>query len=157
MGMPGFRKQKPGKFGTQYITMQTGQIGGSNMLGSTTPLTANTTTTFRLGGPPVKCRLVKLSASCVTVGADADGTILARAMKYASVGDAASAVSADIDLEALVTREITAVGPLSTASDATRLFNGTGDTLEINVVSNSAAIDTQPAGLVFTALFEVLE
>lgn len=155
--MQNFRRPKPGNFGTDNLIVSSGQIGGANFAGGASPLTANATTVFRLPTPPVRCRLIKLAASVVTVPADADGTILAQAAKYSSSADAQVLISATLDLEALVTREITAVGPLSTATDAGRIFNGTGDALEINVVNNSAAIDTQPAGLVFTALFEQLQ
>lgn len=152
-----YPRQKPGSFGRQLITIASGQIGGSNYLGSTTPLTVNNTTTFRLGTPAVKCQLIKLAASQVTVGADADGTILARAMKYDAAADAQVQVSEDIDLEAATTRELQVAAAKASATAAQRVFNGTSDTLEVNVVNNSAAIDTQPAGLVFTAVFEVLE
>jgi hypothetical protein len=149
-------RQKPGNFGRQLIALTSGQIGGANYLGGASPLTVNSTTTFRLGALPVRCRFIKLGASQVTVVSDADGTVLARAMRYSAAGDAAAAISADIDLEAGTTREQQTAGQISTATEAGVTFEA-GDTCEINVVNNSAAIDTQPAGLVFAALFEVLE
>lgn len=157
MAFPGFRREKPGQFGTALIQVVSGQIGGADYLGGAAPLTANATTTFRLGTPPVKCRLIKLAASQVTVAADADGTTIARAMKYDAAANAQVQVSADIDLEAATTRELQVAQVYASATDPQRVFNGTTDTLEVNVVNNSAAIGTQPAGLVFTCLFEVLE
>lgn len=147
---------KPGRLGQATVLCASGQIGGANYLGGASPLTVNNTTTFRLPTPPYKSQFLRLCASVVTVPADADGTILARAMKYDAAADAQVTLSADIDLEALVTRELTRVGILSTATPPQLVFNGTSDALEINVVNNSAAIDTQPAGLVFTVAFALL-
>jgi hypothetical protein len=151
-----YPRQKPGAFGRQLIALQVGPIGPADYLGGAAPLTVNDTTIFRGGAVPVRCRFLKLGASQTTVVADADGTVLARAMKYDAGDDAATAVSSDIDLEAGTAREQQTAGQLSTATEATLTFDA-GDTLEINVVNNSAAINTQPAGLVFVALFEVLE
>lgn len=148
---------KPGRFGTGTVLCASGQIGGANYLGGATPLTVNDTTVFRLPTPPVKSRFLWLAASVVTVPVDADGSILARAAKYNAATDAQVIVSSDINLETLVTREITRAGLLATATLAAPIFNGSSDSLEVNVVNNSAAIDTQPAGLVFTVAFEVLQ
>lgn len=152
-----FFAPRPGRFGTATVLAQTGQIGGANFLGGASPLTANTTTIFRLGGfAGRKVRFSRFGATTTTVPADADGTIIATARKYDASADAAVVLSANLDLEALVTREETSTTPLSTATDAELTFD-TGDALEIHVVNNSAAIDTQPAGLVFVAEFLVLE
>jgi hypothetical protein len=148
---------RAGSFGTATVLCASGQIGGANYLGGASPLTVNSTTTFRLPTPPFKCRFLSMAVSVVTVPADADGSILARAVKYSASADAQVAVSADVDLEALTTREIGVAAALSTATEAQRIFNGTSDSLEVNVVNNSAAIDTQPAGLVFTCAFERLK
>lgn len=144
---------KPGRFGTATVLCVSGQIGAANYLGGATPLTANTTTTFRMPTPPFKCRFKSIAVSCSTVAVDADGTVLATAQKYN--GSAQVALTGNIDLEALTARQITTTQ--SNASDPNRIFNGTSDALEVNVVNNSAAIDTQPAGLVFTAAFELLQ
>lgn len=146
-----FRRPKPGQFGTAYIILSSGQIGGANYAGGATPITANTTTTFRLPSPPVRSRFKSIAVSTVTVPADADGTMLAVAQKY---NGGAVALTGNIDLEALTTRQLLVTA--NTASDANRIFNGTTDVLEVVVTNNSAAIDTQPAGLVFTAIFDVL-
>lgn len=144
-----------GEFGVQLAYARTGQIGGSNYLGGATPLTANNTTIFRIGGfAGRKVQFHKFGATTVTVPEDADGTILAYAYKYDASADAAVALTGALDLEALVTREETSADALSSLTSD--LVFGVGDALEIHVVSNSAAIDTQPAGLVFTAEFYVL-
>lgn len=147
-----FFRPKGGRFGTATLALMSGQIGGTNYAGGASPLTVNTTTTFRLGCPPVKCRFKSISTQVVTVPVDADGTILAVAHKYN--GSSQVAQTGNIDLEALTTR----VGLVTagTATEPNRLFNGTTDVLEIVVTNNSAAIDTQPAGLVWVAVFEIL-
>lgn len=152
-----FFAPKPGRFGTQTVQARTGQIGGANFLGGATPLTANTTTIFRLGGTAGrKCRVSRFGATVVTVPADADGAITATLRKYDASADTTVTLTGNINLEALVTREETSVAVLGTLTDA-QLTLDTGDALEIHVVSDSAAIDTQPAGLTFVAELLVLE
>lgn len=148
--------QKPGYFGAQRLHVNSGQIGGTNFLGGASPLTANTTTIFRLGAPPLSCLFDSFAVSVVTVPADADGTILGYIYKYDASADAAVQISASMNLEALVTREVTRATFLSTATEA-QLRLDTGDALEFHVVNNSAAIDTQPAGLVVVAEVLALE
>lgn len=152
-----FFKPKPGRFGVAPVLLNSGQIGGANFLGGATPLTANATTTFRLGGTAGrKCEVSRFGATVVTVPADADGAITAVLQKYDASADAVVVLTGPINLETLVTREETSVPFLSTATDA-QLILDTGDALEVAVVSNSAAIDTQPAGLVFTVELLVQE
>ena len=151
-----YPKQKPGFFGVQRVWLKSEIIGGTNYGGGASPLTANTTTIFRMGGAPCRCVFNALVGVTATVPSDADGTILAYAYKYDASADAAVQISAALDLEALVTREGTKAAHLSTASDATLTFD-TGDALEIHVINNSAAINAQPAGLVFTAELLMLE
>ncbi len=140
----------PGRFGTQTITLQSGQIGAANYLGGASPLTANATTRFQLGPVPCKCVFSKLAVSTVTVPADAEGTIVATAFKYSATAAAQVQVSPAVDLEALTTRKGTIVRQYTAATEA-GLTLQEGDCVEVNVVSNSAAIDTQPVGLVFVA------
>jgi hypothetical protein len=92
----------------------------------------------------------------VTVPEDADGTLVATLRKYDASADATVTLTGNIDLEALTTREETSVKVLGTLTDA-QLTMDTGDALEVHVVNNSAAIDTQPAGLTFVAEMLVLE
>lgn len=152
-----FFAPKPGRFGVQTVQARTGQIGGANFLGGATPLTANTTTIFRMGGTAGrKCRVSRFGATTVTVPADADGAITATLRKYDASADTTVTLTGNINLEALVTREETSVAVLGTLTDA-QLTLDTGDALEIHVVNDSAAIDTQPAGLTFVAELLVLE
>lgn len=144
-------RPKPGQFGTAVVLVDSGQIGGANYQGGASPLTANSTTTFRLATPPFKCRFLSIAVSVVTVPVDADGTILAVANKW---NGGAVAQTGNIDLEGLTTRQLLVTK--GTGSETNRIFNGTTDVLEVVVTNNSAAIDTQPAGLVFTAAFERL-
>lgn len=152
-----FFAPKPGRFGVQTVQVRSGQIGGANYLGGATPVTANTTTIFRLGGTAGrKCRVSRFGATVVTVPADADGTLVATLRKYDASADAAVTLTANLDLIALTTREETSAAVLGTLTDA-QLTLDTGDALEVHVVSDSAAIDTQPAGLTFVAELLVLE
>ena len=155
---PNFPKQKPGYFGVQRAFLQTGQIGGSNMLGGATPITANTTTIFRAGSPPSKSMFNAMTTTIgVTIPVDADGTLTVTAYKYdASANAAVALTAASANLEGLTLREALRTGFLSTATAAALTFEE-GDTLEFHVINNSAAIDTQPAGVVFVGEFLVLE
>lgn len=145
---PNYPMQKPGSYGVQRMLVATGQIGGTNFLGGTAPLTANQTTIFRMGAPVNRAAFNGFSATAVTAAADPDGTTLAYVYKYDASADAAVQLSDAIDLEALVTREGVTAKVLSSATQDQLTFD-TGDALEIHVVNNSAAIGTQPAGLVF--------
>lgn len=151
-----FFNPKPGRFGVAPMLVKTGEIGGTNMIGGATPVTASGTTIFRLGGAAGrKCRIGRIGATTVTVPVSASGTILATLRKYDASADAVVTISQTLDLEALVTREEGFANPLTTLTDAQLLLD-VGDALEIHVVSD-AAIGTQPAGLVFTAALMALE
>ena len=155
--MYNFFKPKPGRFGVAPVLVNTGQIGGANYLGGATPLTANASTTFRLGGTAGRRVLVsRFGASVVTVPADADGTITAILQKYNAVTDGTVTLTGTIDLIALVTREQTSIPLLASVTPAQATL-GPNDTLEIVVSNDSAAIDTQPAGLGFTVELLVQE
>jgi hypothetical protein len=148
---------KPGRFGVQPVFVKTGPIGGSNLIGGATPLTANASTIFRLGGfAGRRVAFARLGATVVTVPADADGAITAIAQKYNAVTDATVTLSTVLNLETLVTREEGFANPLSSLTPAQAVFNP-GDALEIVVSNDSAAIDTQPGNLIFTVELLVLE
>jgi hypothetical protein len=76
---------------------------------------------------------------------DADGTILATLKKWDKSAGAAVTLSAALDLEALVAKQVTDFTLLSTLTDDQRTLD-VGDTLYVEIVNNSAAIDTQPSG-----------
>jgi hypothetical protein len=154
--MQNYFQPKPGNFGVMRAFVQTGEIGPANFLGGATPLTANQTTIFRLGSIGRKAIIQRLTAVTVTVPADADGAITATLVKYDNSADDVVTITTGLNLETLVTREATSVNPISTLTDA-QLMLDAGDALEVHVVNNSAAINTQPAGLIFTADLLVLE
>lgn len=149
------RMPRPGEFGTELLSVQIGPIGGTNNIGGASPITANNTTVFKLGGLGRLAEIAYVVTSCTTVAADADGTTLATVYKYNAATDAQVAVTGSIDLEALVTREATVTRALATATDAARTF-GENDTVEVSVVNNSAAINTQPTELYFRVFFYAL-
>jgi hypothetical protein len=82
--------------------------------------------------------------SAGTVPASTSGTILGVIQKYDASADAAVALTGNVDLEALVAHEGTAVSLLSTLTEAERTLD-TGDTLRFVVTTNNtvttAAVD----------------
>lgn len=144
----------PGRWGTEVFFLSSGPYGGTNLLGGASPITANVTTTLRIGPIGRKARFLRFGASCQTAVADADGTVLARVRKRNNAGG--TTVSNDIDLEALTVNQATYAGPLTTVLESVLRFAAT-DVVEIDIVNNSAAINTQPAFLCFTVEFAVLE
>jgi len=155
--MMNFFKPKPGRFGVAPVLLNSGQIGGANYLGGASPLTANASTIFRLGGTAGRrVQFSRFGASVVTVPVDADGTITAILQKYNAVTNATVTLTPTINLEALVTREQASVGWLTSLTQVAATLTP-DDTLEVVVSNDSAAIDTQPAGLVFTVELLVQE
>jgi len=156
--MPGVnrRAEPSGRFGTLPYLLSSGPIGGSNYLGGASPLTVNDTTIFRLGPVAVKSMASKLAASAATVPTDADGTILAYLYKYDASANAAVQLSQALDLEALTARE-GGVAELLAALTPEQATLEVGDTVEIHVVNNSAAINQQPVALVFNAELFVID
>lgn len=145
----------PGRYGIEPVFIRIGPIGGSNKIGGASPLTANATTTFKLGGFGRKMYFLRFSASAGTVPADADGTILARLRKIGA-GATTTTLSQDIDLEGLTADLVTYAAPLAAATDSQRLILAT-ETISVDVVNNSAAINTQPVDLYLVAEFARIE
>jgi len=144
-----YRRPTPGRYNTEIIYKSLGGIGGTNFLGGASPLTANATTTFYLGSFHRVCAFLRFSVVALTVPVDADGTILARLMVVATDGTTRRQVSEDINLEALTAKASTKSDRKAGISDAANTLK-VGETLEVDVVNNTASIDTQPAQLVFT-------
>ena len=152
-----FPMQKPGELGVARQFVKSGQIGGTNYLGGTAPLTANGTTIFRLGGLcGRKAMAVRLGATAVTVPVS-PGALTAKLVKYNAVTNAAVDLTQNLDLEALITREEAFVGLLAAVMDTPAAVIGPNDALEVHVVSDNATISPQPVGLVFTAEVFMLE
>lgn len=139
-----YRKHGPGRYGVESVFIRSAPIGGTNQIGGASPLTANTTTTFRLGGFHRKVAFLRFSVSCGTVGADSDGTLLARMRKIKTDGTTVVTLSSDINLEALTADVSEKAGRLSTATEAHCTILE-GETITVDIVNNSAAINTQPA------------
>jgi hypothetical protein len=138
---------RPGAFGTHPVVLS-GRMDGS--------LTVNDTTTFSIGGIHRKSFIERLSFSQRTVAADADGTVLLTVKKRDASADAAVTLNTAVSLEGRTALESVAITLLSSLTDAERTCDE-GDTLYVEVVNNSAAIDTQPADLIVTAILGVLQ
>lgn len=104
----------------------------------------STTTTYSFGSHPAKCYINRAVVSAGTVPASTSGTILGVIQKYDASADAAVTLTDNVDLEALVAKEGTAVALLSTLTDAQRTLD-TGDTLQFVVTTTNtvttAAVD----------------
>lgn len=144
----------------KYAPLGSRQLGDKELMlvtlarhAGASPLTANTTTTINIPTPAVAgAVLISAAVSASTVAADADGTILATLVKRTASDDGDDTISSSADLEALTAKEKTEF-TLSNALEH-RTF-AIADTLELDVVNNSAAIDTQPVDLVVTCVFAV--
>jgi hypothetical protein len=104
----------------------------------------NTATTYNFGGHPAVCVINRAMVSAGTVPASTSGTILGVLQKYDAVANAAVALTANVDLEALTAHEGTAVSLLATLTDAQRTLRP-GDTVRFVVTTNNtvttAAVD----------------
>lgn len=106
----------------------------------------STTTTYSFGSHPAKCYINRAVVSAGTVPASTSGTILGVIQKYDASADAAVTLTDNVDLEALVAKEGTAVALLSTLTDAQRTLD-TGDTLQF-VVTTTNTVTTAAVDLV---------
>lgn len=137
---------RPGHFGEHPAILS----------GKANTLTANTTTTFSIGGINRAAFVERLSVSAGVVPADADGAITMVVYKYDASADAAVALTGTVDLEALTAHESTAIALLTTLTDAQRTLDE-GDTIRAVVTNDSAAITTQPVDLVLSAVLGILK
>ncbi len=144
-----WRSTKAGELGTELITL-------ALVVQGTATITANTTTTFVIGGIDRRMRFADFAISVTTVPADADGTILGVLQKYDASATAAVALTTATDMETLVTRAARTVPAIGTLTEA-QITLDRGDTLEFVVTNNSAAINTQPTNLVVRATGYALE
>lgn len=140
--MDNSRREGFGRFGSHPVWLSRTLVASS--------LTANTTNDFYVVAPPVNAVIGGGAMTCVTVAADADGTVLAYLAKYDASADAVVVLTSALDLEAVITKEAARFAVLGTLTDAERTFD-TGDTLLLRVINNSAAINTQPTELTVTA------
>lgn len=132
-----------------------GAIGTGGLL-----IVANVTTRFVVPTPTARCAVATMSIQNGPVTAvDADGTILATFTKRDNVNAANVPLSAATSLKAdfLTTVNKSFLVPLLvTLTDAQRLCQP-GDVVYVDVVNNSAAIDTQPTQLFLLVEFAILQ
>jgi len=139
-------KPKPGRYGVQPVVLEF-QAGVD-------PLTANATVNFILPLPG-RCRFARATCLQRTLAADADGTVLAYVKKM--VGGSTSTTLTDaLDLEAASASYTAPFVPVAGLTEAQRTFAAV-DNVYFSVVNNSAAINTQPVGLVFLVELELVE
>jgi hypothetical protein len=106
--------------------------------------TANTTVNTLIATPKRKCYIERAAITAKTVGSDADGTILCKLQVVAADGTTARDItSTATSLEAA---GVTALVPTELTITATKgnRYLHEGETLRIEVVNDSAAIDTAP-------------
>lgn len=149
-------------FGAQFIRFATGNIAS---------FTANTTNRYMLGGSSDKDStgandhtfyVDEIHVVAFAVPADADGAILLTVKKWdASAGAAVTLVTGTAasvstgDLELLVAGKTERLTIDAAVTEAQRILDF-GDSLYIEVVSNSAAIDTQPGAFQCSVLCKML-
>jgi len=104
-----------------------------------------TTTTYNFGAHPASCLINRAVVSAGTVPASS-GTILGVLQKYDASADAAVVLSGNVDLEALVAHEGTAIPLLTTLTDAQKTLD-TGDTVRF-VVTTTNTVSTAAVDLV---------
>lgn len=140
---------KPPRYGVMPVTCSAANV--------TTP-TANTTTTYFLQVPYRKCYIERIYGVQNTVVSDADGTVLATFKKYDSAADSAVTLNTSAsDMETWVTKEVTNITIATTnGTDKDRILQA-GDSIYVEVVSNSAAFNTAPTNVCFGVELLVLE
>lgn len=145
-----YKARSPGRFGAQvaYLSQRC----------PATPLTVNTTTPIVIGAPHRRSWLEQVAVAQSTLVSDADGTVLATVKKYDASANAIVVLSSALSLEvdAQIANESAKFVLLTTLTSAQRVLDE-GDVLYVDVVNNSAVIDTQPINLTFTAEILVLE
>lgn len=139
----------PGRWGTHPV-LATIQL--------LTALTVNATTTLFLGGSNVRSWISKVALSFFTLPADADGSVLATVKKWDASAGSAVTISAALDCEVtnMVAKVVKEFAILQTLTDDQRTLD-VGDSLYIEFVNNSGAIDTQPVGgVAYVELFALV-
>lgn len=139
------KRDKPGRFGTD--------IGYTSR--TLIDFTANTTVYSTMGTPFTNpAFLERLSFSIQAAGLDADGTLLIRVQKIrGGSGGTVTNLTGQVSVEAA----IVTVQPSSFTIDFLTTLTPydfsfiAGDTIRVEQVNNSAAIDTQPSQLTVVA------
>jgi len=136
------RKTKSGRFGTHPVFV-TGPVAA----------TANTTVNTLVAVPKVRCFISKATVTLSTVGIDADGTLLLRLKAVATDGSTARNISDQLSLKSDGVATALVPVDLTISASAQNRHLKQGETLRLEVISDSAAIDTPAVGFVSTELF----
>lgn len=139
---------KGGRFGVQVAFVSGKQLDAG--------VTANVTTSIPLASPQRKSVIARATVQVTTVPVDADGALLGTLKKFNQVTGVTTSLSAAFDLELITARKPAQLTLLSTLTEW-QLQLAEGEYLFFDVVSNSAAIDTQPKELIVTVELLVLE
>lgn len=128
-------------------------------------VTANVTNTFGLGGisdvsdtantPGHSAYIDEITVGCMTVPIDSDGTYLLNVKKYDAAAASAVSIVTGFDMETLVSGKTKRATLVTTLTDSQRVMHF-GDFIHIELVSNSAAIDTQMVAGNIGVLLKVL-
>lgn len=142
---------------TRRFAFTNGIYAGAQLayLQATQSASANATATLNLGAPVHMGALdnyVTISASAVP--SDADGTLVATVKKWDASAGAAVTLSAATDLETLITvaKKGYRIELLDTLTEE-QIYLDDGDSVYVEIVSNSAAIDTNPTFVVRACQF----
>jgi hypothetical protein len=115
-------------------------------------LTANTTTRITVSSAIRKAIIARITAYAATLVVDSDGTVLATVKKFNQATNTTTSLTAAFDLEvANMTALKPANIPLLTTLTDSQLTVAEGEIIVVDIVNNSAAIDTQPKELTFSA------
>lgn len=139
---------KFGRFGVMPIVVSVDT--GSN------PYTANNSVDVFLPTPSGKFAVLGGAAFCSTIPADPDGTLLVYVTKRRASDNADVVITDGLDLESLTANERGEFVLAKQPGSASNIFLS-GDVLKLELVSNSAAIGTQPVGLIVTVELGYLE
>ena len=139
---------KAGRFGVMPVVV--------SLHAGTNPLTVNVTTSIHLPTPSGKFVLLGGSIYVSTLAADSDGTILAQITRRKADGDADVVLTEQINMETMTLLERSEFVLTKPPGSSDNIFLS-GDTIKLEVVNNSAAINTQPVNLLIAFELGYLE
>ena len=139
-----FRPREPFRTKAEIVTV-------SASIGT---LTVNATTTIHIPTPGRRCAILSASICQQTKAADADGTVLATLKRRDISASADVAASSAYDMEAATNRQVDRVTMLGGTANRIKAKE---DSLFLDVVNNSAAIDTQPVNAFVVVELALLE
>ncbi|HUT86462.1 MAG TPA: hypothetical protein VMX15_00040 [Candidatus Heimdallarchaeota archaeon] len=116
----------------------------------------NKDTTDRLAVPATRSAILGFTLFAEVVPIDSDGTYEVYFEKWDASAAALVTLTSSFNAETLVAKTVTPIPLISTLSDSQKIFD-TGDLLYFHLVSDSAALETDPTMICFGAEFSVLE